>query len=220
MYYSKTGNDATWTTVNEVDTSVPGYYNIWYSAEDESGNLSTAKRTVIVEEIEKANLVASAAGSNLIDEANNTINNFNSFAIKFDRDLTFNPLSSNKKYKIEMEYSVDGITFAKSGTVIDNWQGTLVKNPKTNEKYQGGTFGYGEYTIPAGSPIYWNGIEVQKRYPEIYNAILNTKGTDNKVYVRTVFTVIQPDYTESYTLGTVTYSKGGYEVTPRGLPQI
>ena len=40
---------------------------------------------------------------------------------------------------------------------------------------------------------------------------------DNKVYVRVVFTIIQPTYTKSFTLNEVTYSDGGYEVSPRDL---
>ena len=215
VYYSKTGDDGTWTTVDKVNTSIPGHYNVYYSATDQSGNTSTARRTVIVTEIPKANLVASAVGSNLIDEAGNTINNFNSFAIKFDRDLTFRPISSNQKYMIDMEYSTDGVHYTKSNYTVDNWGGTLVD--QNGNKY-GSTFG--SYTIKANSSIHWSGSKVGNRWTDIYNAIKETKDTDNKVYVRTIFTVVQPDYTKSYTLEPVVYSQGGYEVTPRGLPSL
>ena len=48
--YSKTGASGTWTGApdNKVDTSVLGYYAIWYSATDSSGNVSNSVRRIIV----------------------------------------------------------------------------------------------------------------------------------------------------------------------------
>lgn len=161
------------------------------------------------------NLVAKAVGSNLIDESGNTINNFNAFAIKFDKDLTFNYFSTNQKYIIEMEYSTDGVTYTKSSYVYNNVYNGL--NDANGNKY--GQF-FGSYTIPANSSIHWNGTSVGTRWTDIYEAIKATKDTDNKVYVRTVFTVVQPTFTKKFILDPVVYSKGGYEVTPRGLPTL
>lgn len=50
VYYSKTGASGTWTGApdNKVDTSVLGYYAIWYSATDSSGNVSNSVRRIIV----------------------------------------------------------------------------------------------------------------------------------------------------------------------------
>ena len=50
VYYSKTGASDTWTGApdNKVDTSVLGYYAIWYSATDSSGNVSNSVRRIIV----------------------------------------------------------------------------------------------------------------------------------------------------------------------------
>ncbi len=180
-------------------------------ATDMAGNTET-----ITFELNLLNLTAQAVGSNLIDEANNTINNFNAFAIKFDKDLTFNVASKNQKYIIEMEYSTDGVHYTKSNYKYDNqYQGL---NDGNGNKYGNGLFN--SYTISANSSIHWSGTKVGARWTDIYEAIKATKDTDNKVYVRTIFTVVQPSFTKSFTLDEVVYSKGGYEVTPRGLPQI
>ena len=194
-------------------------YSIWFgigylpdgnyevTATDLYGNSKTVSFTV-----DRLKLVDSKVGSNLIDETTNTINNFNSFAIKFNRDLTFTNYSLTEGFKIEIEYSTDGENYTKSnGTVVSNfWTSTL--GSSTTEKYQGETF-----TVSANSPIYWSGTKVGSRWTDVYNAILATKDNDDKVYVRTVFTVIQPTYEKSFTLDEVVYSKGGTEVTPRGL---
>ena len=117
---------------------------------------------------------------------------------------------------IEMEYSTDGVHYTKSSYKYDNqYQGL---NDGNGNKYGNGLFN--SYTIPANSSIHWNGTRVGSRWTDIYEAIKATKDTDNKVYVRTIFTVVQPSFTKSFTLDEVVYSKGGYEVTPRGLPQI
>lgn len=176
-----------------------------------AGNTATASF-----ELDLLDLTAQAVGSNLIDEVQNTINNFNAFAIKFDRDLTFKVGSDNQKYIIEMEYSTDGVNYTKSSYKYDNqYQGL---NDGNGNKYGSGYSN--SYTIPANSSIHWNGIKVGSRWTDIYEAIKATKDTENKVYVRAVFTVVQPSFTKSFTLDPVVYSKGGYEVTPRGLPQI
>lgn len=48
VYYSATNEDGTWTTVDSVDTSKEGWYNIWYTAKDDSGKEASARRTVHV----------------------------------------------------------------------------------------------------------------------------------------------------------------------------
>ncbi len=179
------------------------------TATDLAGNSKTVSF-----KLERLELTDQRVGSNLIDEANNTINNFNSFAIKFNNDIAIQNYSSTNGFRIEMEYSTDGQNYKKVGTTINNsW--TSVLGYSTTSKYQGSTF-----TISAGSPIYFSATKVGTRWSEIYNAIKATKNTENKVYVRTVFTVIQPTYTKSFTLNTVTYSNGGNTVTPQGLAQF
>ena len=196
-----------------------GIYSVWFGigymkdgnyeveVKDIAGNTS-----IISFKLNRFNLVYSKVGSNLIDENKNTINNFNSFAIKFNKDVTFKPFSSNQKYSIQMEYSIDGVNYTRSNYIVDNWGGTLVD--ENGEKF-GGILG--SYTIKANSLIRWSGTNVGKRWPDIYNAILATKNTDNKVYVRTIFTVVQPEFTKSFTLSEVTYSKGGAVVSPQGI---
>lgn len=196
-----------------------GIYSVWFGigymkdgnyeveVKDIAGNTS-----IISFKLNRFNLVYSKVGSNLIDENKNTINNFNSFAIKFNKDVTFKPFSSNQKYSIQMEYSIDGVNYTRSNYIVDNWGGTLVD--ENGEKF-GGILG--SYTIKANSLIRWSGTNVGKRWPDIYNAILDTKNTDNKVYVRTIFTVVQPEFTKSFTLSEVTYSKGGAVVSPQGI---
>lgn len=162
-------------------------------------------------------ITESAVGSNYIDENKDggTINNFNSFAIKFNRDLTFTYGSATEGYRIEMYYSTDnGKTYQKDdNTTISNWW-TEVLCDSTTSKYPNSD---STFTISANSPIYWSGTKISSKYPEIYQAILDTKDTENKVYVKTVFTVIQPTYTKVFELDPVIYSKGGTEVTPLGL---
>lgn len=196
-----------------------GIYSVWFGigymkdgnyeveVKDIAGNTS-----IISFKLNRFNLVYSKVGSNLIDENKNTINNFNSFAIKFNKDVTFKPFSSNQKYSIQMEYSIDGVNYTRSNYIVDNWGGTLVD--ENGEKF-GGILG--SYTIKANSLIRWSGTNVGKKWPDIYNAILATKNTDNKVYVRTIFTVVQPEFTKSFTLSEVTYSKGGAVVSPQGI---
>ena len=162
-------------------------------------------------------ITESAVGSYYIDENKDggTINNFNSFAIKFNRDLTFTYGSATEGYRIEMYYSTDnGKTYQKDdNTTISNWW-TGVLCDSTTSKYPNSD---STFTISANSPIYWSGTKISSKYPEIYQAILDTKDTENKVYVKTVFTVIQPTYTKVFELDPVIYSKGGTEVTPLGL---
>ena len=298
VYYSKTGEDGTFTTIEDgkIDTSVIGYYTIWYGAKDSSGNDAAIRRVVKVVDTTDPSLVVdegdnpqvhandilpftvdvkingvsqrvdstttdpqdeygtwfgiwympdgdyeviatdligntktvtfkqdrlviteSAVGSNYIDENKDggTINNFNSFAIKFNRDLTFTYGSATEGYRIEMYYSTDnGKTYQKDdNTTISNWWTKTLGN-STTSKYPNSD---STFTINANSPIYWSGTKISSKYPEIYQAILDTKDTENKVYVKTVFTVIQPTYTKVFELDPVIYSKGGTEVTPLGL---
>lgn len=190
-----------------TDTYGDGHFEV--IATDEYNNSVTIEFDRIM-----ISLADQDVGSNPIN-ADGSFGIFNSFAVKFNRDLTFTNYSLTNGFKIEMEYSVDGgNTYKKSGTVINNsWTGTLGNS--TTSKYEGSTF-----TVTAGSPIYWNGTSVSTRYKEIYDAILATEGTENEVYVRTVFTVIQPTYTKSFALDPVIYSDGGQTVSPQGLAQF
>ncbi len=205
---SNAGSDGTHWSVYEIGYLADGNYTI--TAKDIAGNVKTVEF-----KLDRLEIADSVVGSNLIDTTKNTINNFNSFAIKFNRDLTFTNYSSTNGFQIEMEYSVDGgKTYKKAGTVISNyWTGVLGNS--TTTKYEGSTF-----TVSAGSPIYWSGTKVKERYQEIYDAILATAGTTNTVYVRTIFTVVQPTYTKSFVLDPVVYSDGGQTVSPRGLAQF
>lgn len=202
-----------------------GLYSVWFGighladgdyvveATDAAGNTSKEEFTLI-----RLNITDSDVGSNLIDTSSNTINNFNSFAVKFNKDLIFEYGSTDKTYTISFEYSTDGVTYNESDYKITNWADALVKNPYSSpvERYILSP----SVTIPAGSPIYWSGTEVGERWTEIYDAIVATKGTDDKVYVKTIFTVVQPSYTKSFELGEVIYSDGGNEVSERGMPEF
>lgn len=207
---------------DQANKTSNGTYSTWYGigympdndyeviATDKAGNSKT-----ISFKLQRLELTDQKVGANLIDETNNTINNFNSFAIKFNNDITITNYSATNGFKIEYEYSTDGVNYTKStGTVVNNYC-TSVLGSSTTEKYQGTTF-----TIKAGEPIYYSGTKVGSRWSDIYEAIKATKDTDNKVYVRTIFTVIQPTYTKSFTLNEVTYSNGGTEVSPRGLAEF
>ena len=51
IYYSETGADGTWTTVNEFTTEKEGWFNVWYGATDDSGKKADAvRRTVQVKD--------------------------------------------------------------------------------------------------------------------------------------------------------------------------
>lgn len=51
VYYSENGEDGTFTkTLEEVDASVVGHYNIWYTVTNEYGKTAQARRTVIVQD--------------------------------------------------------------------------------------------------------------------------------------------------------------------------
>ena len=207
------------TRIDQAKKNENGLYSVWFGigymtdesyiveATDVAGN----PKTITFKLDRSAKLADSRVGSNLITADGNSINNFNSFAIKFDKDVTFKYQSPTYGYKFVMEYSTDGgKTYKQSGTEINNyWDGVLHMDQ------------YNKYpdtvTIPANSKILWSGTGINKKYPEILNAIKATKDTDNKVYVRTVFTVLQPHYTKTWKLDPVVYSKGGTEVSPRGL---
>ena len=202
-----------------------GLYSVWFGighladgdyvveATDAAGNTSKEEFTLI-----RLNITDSDVGSNLIDTSSNTINNFNSFAVKFNKDLIFEYGSTDKTYTISFEYSTDGVTYNESDYKITNWADALVKNPYSSpvERYILSP----SVTIPAGSPIYWSGTKVGERWTEIYDAIVATKETDDKVYVKTIFTVVQPSYTKSFELGEVIYSDGGNEVSERGMAEF
>lgn len=205
-------------------SSVTGLYTVSYKLFDDS--LADGKYTIEATDaannvsklefsVDRFDVIESKVSSNLIDEANNTINNFNSFAVKFDKDLVFEYGSTDKTYTISFEYSTDGVNYKDASYKISNWPDSLVKDPYSNptERYLLNP----SVTISAGSPIYWSGTNVGSRWTEIYDAILATKETNDKVYVRTIFTVVQPTYTKSFELGEVVYSKGGTEVSERGL---
>ena len=208
-------------------SSITGLYTVSYKLFDNS--LANGKYTIEATDasnnttkvefiVDRFDVTESKVSSNLIDETGNTINNFNSFAVKFDKDLVFEYGSTDKTYTISFEYSTDGVTYNESDYKITNWPDALVKDPNTDptERYILSP----SVTIPAGSPIYWSGTKVGERWTEIYDAIVATKGTDDKVYVKTIFTVVQPSYTKSFELGEVIYSDGGNEVSERGMAEF
>ena len=208
------------STTTDPQDEYGTWFGIWYLPDGDYEVIATDlignTKTVTFKQ-DRLVITESAVGANYIDENKDggTINNFNSFAIKFNRDLTFTYGSATEGFKIEMYYSTDnGVTYQKDEkTVINNWwDNTLCNSTTTKYPNSDSTF-----TISANSPIYWSGQKVSSRYPEIYQAILDTKDTENKVYVKTVFTVIQPTYTKVFELDPVIYSKGGTEVTPLGL---
>ena len=105
-----------------------GLYSVWFGighladgdyvveATDAAGNTSKEEFTLI-----RLNITDSDVGSNLIDTSSNTINNFNSFAVKFNKDLIFEYGSTDKTYTISFEYSTDGVTYNESDYKITNW---------------------------------------------------------------------------------------------------
>lgn len=44
LYYSDTNEDGTWKNAEEIDTNKEGYYNLWYSATDDSGKVADGVR--------------------------------------------------------------------------------------------------------------------------------------------------------------------------------
>lgn len=56
VYYSETGEDETFTTVgttlDSIDTTKEGQYNVWYYATDAAGNTSSVRRIVVVKSLE------------------------------------------------------------------------------------------------------------------------------------------------------------------------
>ena len=56
VYYSETGEDGTFTTVgttlDSIDTTKEGQYNVWYYATDAAGNTSSVRRIVVVKSLE------------------------------------------------------------------------------------------------------------------------------------------------------------------------
>ena len=56
VYYSETGEDGTFTTVgttlDSIDTTKEGQYNVWYYATDAAGNTSPIRRIVVVKSLE------------------------------------------------------------------------------------------------------------------------------------------------------------------------
>ena len=207
--------DGTYTIRFGIGWLPDGNYEVTMT--DSLGNTETETFKLI-----RLNLTASGVGSNLINDAGTDISNFNSFAIKFNKDLTFTHYSKTEGFSIAMEYSLDGKEYVRANKELTNgsfWDTLNGENGKFTTDIFGGNY-KSTYTVKANSPIYWSGTKINLKWPEILKAIKDTAGTENKVYVRTVFTVIQPEYTKSFTLEEIVYSNGGKEVSHRGLPQI
>ena len=70
VYYSETGEDDTFTTVGnsleDIDTSKEGQYNVWYTATDAAGNVSQVRRIIIVKSLEP--FAMGIYGGNKVDD--------------------------------------------------------------------------------------------------------------------------------------------------------
>ena len=83
VYYSETGEDGTFTTVGnsleDIDTSKEGQYNVWYTATDAAGNVSKVRRIIIVKSLEP--FAMGVYGGNKVDDT---------FYVKDDTKVYFN----------------------------------------------------------------------------------------------------------------------------------
>ena len=83
VYYSETGEDGTFTTVGnsleDIDTSKEGQYNVWYTATDAAGNASKVRRIIIVKSLEP--FAMGVYGGNKVDDT---------FYVKDDTKVYFN----------------------------------------------------------------------------------------------------------------------------------
>ena len=70
VYYSETGEDGTFTTVgttlDSIDTTKEGQYNVWYYATDAAGNTSSVRRIVVVKSLEP--IAAGIYGGNKVGD--------------------------------------------------------------------------------------------------------------------------------------------------------
>ena len=70
VYYSETGEDGTFTTVgttlDSIDTTKEGQYNVWYYATDAAGNTSPVRRIVVVKSLEP--IAAGIYGGNKVGD--------------------------------------------------------------------------------------------------------------------------------------------------------
>ena len=83
VYYSETGEDGTFTTagdsLDDIDTSKEGQYNVWYTATDAAGNASKVRRIIIVKSLEP--FAMGVYGGNKVDDT---------FYVKDDTKVYFN----------------------------------------------------------------------------------------------------------------------------------
>ena len=70
VYYSETGEDGTFTTagdsLDDIDTSKEGQYNVYYTATDAAGNVSQVRRIIIVKSLEP--FAMGVYGGNKVDD--------------------------------------------------------------------------------------------------------------------------------------------------------
>ena len=70
VYYSETGEDGTFTTagdsLDDIDTSKEGQYNVYYTATDAAGNVSQVRRIIIVKSLEP--FAMGIYGGNKVDD--------------------------------------------------------------------------------------------------------------------------------------------------------
>ena len=94
IYYSETGKDGTFTTVESVDTSKLGVYNIYYKATDAQGNVNAEERRT-VKVVDKVAPTATVEYSTTEMARSVTVTVTASEPIKFIDGGTWNP---NDKY--------------------------------------------------------------------------------------------------------------------------
>ncbi|MDD2628329.1 MAG: DUF5011 domain-containing protein, partial [Clostridia bacterium] len=224
-YTFKAKGTDSYVEVDKIDTSKLGTYYIYYNAKDRSGNeMSTISRVIEVKESLK--IVKSGVGSNIIvGDAGTTVNNFNSFAVTFNKDIV---AKTNNDFRIGYKYRINGEGTWETHPFINNWNGSLRTVDEGFWLYNESTKRFVAGTIPANSIIRNSGTQakVGGQMVDTYTLIKDTKNSGNTINVKTILYVKDNDFgtVETFELEEVKYwydtAKNVYQATPRGLPEI
>lgn len=161
--------------------------------------------------------VDSKVGSNLINLSTKTIYNFQSWAIKLNKDIT--PASvGGTKVSISYKYNVNGDgwvsdSFTKDITSSLVKEDGVAKYPTNSVIAAGSVIKYSE----TGKAPLFETTSVSYGMPNIYNAIVATTES-GYVEVVSILKFVTPDGTYTVELDPITYSNGGNTVSHRGLP--
>ena len=202
IYYSETGEDGTYTTVDKVDTSKLGVYTVWYSAQDAQGNkreavrrtikvVDATKPTVEVEYSTKemarsVTVTLKASEPIIIDEStagswNDYGNNVYKKVHYYNGEYTvnFKDLSGNENSVVISINNIDrkGPKAEISQVINEKEENRIDVTLAFDEKIDESTLGQGWYKVSGKENTYTKAYYNEKTYEFIVKDVLGNEST-------------------------------------------